>query len=65
MMPQMDGFAFRAARLRDPTLAKIPAILTSAVEDDAAIARLGLLGEVRKPVDVDKLLNRSRCTASV
>jgi CheY-like chemotaxis protein len=58
MMPQMDGFAFRAAQLRDPTLAKIPVILTSAVEDDAAIARLGLLGEVRKPIDVDTLLEQ-------
>jgi CheY-like chemotaxis protein len=60
MMPQMDGFAFRAAQLRDPTLAKIPVILTSAVEDDAAIARLGLLGEVRKPIDVDQAARTGR-----
>jgi CheY-like chemotaxis protein len=55
MMPRMDGFAFRAAQLRDPQLANIPVILTSALEDEA-LARLGPMAEVRKPLNVDKLL---------
>ena len=59
MMPGMDGFAFRAAQLRTPELANMPVILISGLEDESQIARrIGPLAEVRKPVNVDRLLEQ-------
>ena len=58
MMPRLDGFGFRAAQLRDPQLANIPVILVSALEDDGALARLGPIAEVPKPINVAKLLEQ-------
>ena len=57
MMPVIDGFQFRAAQLQSPELANTPVILISALDDDAQIARrIGPMNELRKPIDVDKLL---------
>jgi CheY-like chemotaxis protein len=57
MMPVMDGWAFRAEQLRDPTLARIPVILLTA--DGNAVEKAALLtgaGALRKPVDLSTLL---------
>lgn len=54
-MPVMDGLQFRAAMLRDPRLAEIPAVVVTAFEPPAA-ASLSALRVFRKPVDVDALL---------
>ena len=57
MMPVMDGWAFRAEQLRDPTLAHIPVILLTA--DGNAVEKAALLtgaGALRKPVELATLL---------
>src|SRR5262245_8815338 len=57
MMPVMNGEAFRAEQLRDPRLAAIPVVVVSAdptAEEQAA--RMGAVGCIRKPFDVDDLL---------
>ena len=58
-MPVMDGSQFRAAMLREPTLAKIPAVVVTAYEPPAA-ANLAALRVFRKPVDVEALLTTVR-----
>src|SRR6188472_3055920 len=58
-MPGMDGFAFRAAQLRRPELANTPVIIISGLDDDVQVARrIGPMAEVRKPIDVDALLEQ-------
>jgi CheY-like chemotaxis protein len=61
-MPVMDGAQFRAAMLRDPRLARIPAVVVTAYEPPAA-SNLAALRVFRKPVDVDALLTivRENC----
>jgi len=57
MMPVMDGWAFRAEQLRDPTLSDIPVIVLTA--DGHALEKAGVLGGVaglRKPVELTTLL---------
>lgn len=58
MMPVMDGSQFRSAQLEDPALASIPVIIVSA---DGSVrqkaAALGVVGYVRKPIDLDVLLD--------
>jgi CheY-like chemotaxis protein len=59
MMPGLDGFGFRAAQLRSPEFANIPVILISALDDPPQIARrIGPLAILRKPIDVDALLEQ-------
>ena len=61
MMPVMSGEEFRAEQLRDPALASIPVVIVSAhasAEDRAR--RLGAAGCVRKPFEVDDLLEQVR-----
>jgi len=56
-MPGMDGFAFRAEQLRDPSIARIPVILYSSGADINVVARqLGVTGYVAKPGNVTKLI---------
>ena len=58
-MPGMDGFAFRAAQQRSPALANTPVIIISGLDDEVQVARrIGPLAEVRKPIDVDALLEQ-------
>jgi len=62
LMPVMDGRQFRAAMLQQPRLAKIPMIVVTAL--DAASARdLDAVRVLRKPLDIDALLNvvRANC----
>ena len=53
MMPVLDGEGFRREQQRDPSLAKIPVVVVSALE---AGARLDAAGHVRKPFQVEELL---------
>jgi CheY-like chemotaxis protein len=55
-LPQMDGLRFRAAQLRDRSLAWIPVVVLSGSADGAAAARqLEARAFVPKPVDLDRL----------
>ena len=57
MMPVMDGLQFRAAQMRDPSLAQIPVIVISADgKVEQKVASLGVAGYMKKPLDVDSLL---------
>jgi len=57
-MPVMDGFAFRAAQLADPALARIPVVLLSAdgAHVPEAAEQLHAVAAVEKPVDGEELL---------
>lgn len=58
MMPVMDGWAFRAEQLADPTLADIPVIVLTADGNAAEkAAQLACAGGLRKPVDLLTLLD--------
>jgi CheY-like chemotaxis protein len=55
-LPVMDGRQFRAAQLRDRSLAWIPVVVISGAVDASRDARdIGARSFVRKPVDVDEL----------
>ncbi len=55
-LPVMDGRRFRAAQLRDRSLAWIPVVVVSSGLEAASEARdLGARAFVRKPIDVDEL----------
>ena len=61
MMPVMSGEEFRAEQLRDPALASIPVVVVSAhpsAEEQAA--RIGAAAVLKKPFDVDELLEQVR-----
>jgi CheY-like chemotaxis protein len=57
MMPVMDGWQFRAAQKADPTIASVPVVLLSAhVNVREAAAKLSAAGWLKKPIDLDSLL---------
>jgi len=57
MMPVMDGYQFRQEQLKDPLLATIPVyIMTADGNVDVKAAGLGVEGGLRKPVDIETLL---------
>jgi len=57
MMPVMNGWEFRTAQAQDPALAAIPVvILTGGGNASAAAQGLGVDTFLRKPVDLDELL---------
>jgi len=57
MMPVMDGWQFRTEQLKDPTLAIIPVVLMSAdARVDQEAATLGAATYLRKPLEIDNLL---------
>jgi len=61
MMPVMNGEEFRAEQLRDPTLASIPVVVVSAhpgAEERAR--RIGAAGCVKKPFEIEDLLEQVR-----
>ncbi len=61
MMPVMDGEQFRAQQLRDPTLASIPVVVVSAhASAEERAARLGAAGCVKKPFEIEDLLEQVR-----
>ena len=60
-MPIMDGFAFRAAQLRDPNIASIPVICISGRDDSKqAVRDLHLAGGSAKPFELDDLVHQVR-----
>ena len=61
MMPDMDGWQFRAEQRRDPELASIPIMILSAAADlPMQTAKLGAVGVMQKPVHVEELLEEIR-----
>jgi CheY-like chemotaxis protein len=61
MLPVMDGVQFRAAQLRDRSLAWIPIVVMSAVDDDGRRARsLGARRFIRKPLNLDEVRSALR-----
>ena len=55
-LPHMDGMRFRAAQLRDRSLAWIPIVVMSGAIDGRAQAReIGARSFVSKPIDLDRL----------
>jgi CheY-like chemotaxis protein len=61
MMPVMDGEQFRAEQLRDPSLASIPVVVLSAhAQAEERAARIGAVACLRKPLDIDVLLDQVR-----
>ncbi len=55
MMPQMDGWSVLTALKADPTVASIPVVMVTFVNDPALGSSLGAAELVPKPVDWDKL----------
>jgi len=56
LLPVMDGVQFRTAQLRDRSLAWIPVVLMSALDDAARRAReLGARRFIRKPLNLDEV----------
>jgi len=63
-MPDMDGWAFMAARAGDPALAGIPVVIMTGMVPSGPewAASLGAAGFLRKPFDVDLLAREiGRC----
>lgn len=58
MMPEMDGWDFRAAQKNDPALREIATVVLtgSGFETKTLSRQLGGLEVVRKPVDADDLV---------
>ncbi len=58
MMPEMDGYEFREAQLRDPRLAGIPVLIMTAGSDIELKAQsLGVHGYLQKPfADIETIL---------
>ncbi len=58
MMPNMDGWSFRAEQLRDPALSPIPVVIVSATSDvDEAAVKLQVAAHLTKPVPLAKLVD--------
>jgi len=64
MLPVMDGFEFRVQQLQDPAIAGIPVIVFSCGADiQEKVAPMRVAACLRKPVDVDALLDLIRVLA--
>jgi len=59
MMPEMDGFTFRAEQRKRPRLANIPVLVMTAAADPQAKAKeLGAQGILKKPFrDIETILD--------
>lgn len=62
MIPVVDGWSFLDQRRRDPALARVPVIITTAlgVASTEWATSLGAAAWVRKPIEVDELLTEVR-----
>jgi CheY-like chemotaxis protein len=61
MMPDMDGWQFRAEQRRDPLLASVPVVIISAAADlRARAAGLGVEAVMQKPIQIGHLLDLVR-----
>jgi CheY-like chemotaxis protein len=56
MMPVLDGFGFRQKQLEDARIANIPVLLMTAGTLDQRIRGLNATAFLRKPIDIDQLL---------
>lgn len=57
MMPQMDGYQFRAEQEMDPLLAHIPVVLMTADgQIEAKTYKIGAKAYLNKPLDIDQVL---------
>ncbi len=64
MMPVMDGFEFRVQQLQDPSIASVPVIVFSCGADiDEKVAPMRVAACLRKPIDVDAMLDLIRVLA--
>lgn len=59
MMPIMDGWEFRRRQREDPSLASVPVVVLSALDQTRA-ADLGGTAFLKKPLDFDRLLELVR-----
>jgi len=59
MMPVMDGWEFRRRQVQDPSIAAVPVVVLSAL-DQARAADLGGTAFLKKPLDFDRLLELVR-----
>jgi CheY-like chemotaxis protein len=58
MMPEMDGWEFRAEQRKDPDIASIPVIVFTAYGSPADMARkLQAVGFLKKPLRLEELLS--------
>jgi CheY-like chemotaxis protein len=55
MMPVMDGWQFRREQRRDPSIAAVPVVVLSALDQERA-ADLIVDDFLKKPLDFDRLL---------
>ena len=59
MMPVMDGWEFRRRQKSDPTMAEVPVIVLSAL-DQGRITDISAEAILKKPLDFDRLLELVR-----
>ncbi len=64
MMPVMDGWEFRRQQQAVPTLANVPVIILSAIDQRRA-AEVDAVAFLKKPLDFDRLLELVRRFCSV
>ena len=64
MMPVMDGWTFRQCQLAEPRFANVPVIAVTAIHDADAIAAQLNLPCLRKPIDIDVVLERVAAACS-
>jgi CheY-like chemotaxis protein len=58
MMPGMNGWEFRAAQAQDPAVAHIPVVILSGDGSaDVKSSTTGVVGFLRKPIDLETLLS--------
>lgn len=65
MMPEMNGWEFRAAQLEDPALADIPVVVLTADGHASDKAKeIGAVAYLKKPLEMSDLLSTvARCRA--
>jgi len=60
MMPEMDGYQFRAEQQRDPALRAIPTLIVTAGTVTSRVEALGAEAILRKPVGLRRLVDTIR-----
>ena len=57
MMPYMNGYEFREAQLKNPKIADIPTVILSAGTEQQDIDKLHFTQFIKKPLDLDTLID--------
>jgi two-component system alkaline phosphatase synthesis response regulator PhoP len=57
MMPYMNGYEFRECQLKDPKISSIPTIILSAAGKHEDIDKLHFKETLKKPLDLDTLID--------